>query len=216
VNQSAAHSDYNSLSFSALSQISRRSQLTINYTLSNTRDDNSNDNLYGIQSTLDPFDPKLERAYSSLDTRNVVNVSAIFNLPVGFKLNPMFEAHSGAPYTGLIGFDMQNDANDFNERAIVNGAETPRNLYREPVFSDADLRLVKDFTLKGQGHHLDLFMDVFNVLGASNRNFGPDQISLFGTPAAPVFTAGQALFAPGSTRVGGPREFQFTARLVGF
>jgi len=128
----------------------------------------------------------------------------------------MYVAHSGAPYAALIGFDNQNDANDFNDRAIVNGVETPRNLYREPVFSNTDVRLVKDFTLKGQGHHLDLFMDVFNVLGASNRNFGADQISLYGTPAAPLYTAGQALFAPSGTRVGGPREFQFTARLVGF
>jgi len=216
VNQSTAHSDYNSVSLSALSQISRRSQLTVNYTVSSTRDDDSYDNPYGIQSALNPYDLSAERAYSSLDMRHVLNVAAIFNLPLGLKLNPMFVAHSGAPYTALIGFDTQNDANDFNDRAIVNGAETPRNLYREPAFTDADVRFVKDFTLKGQGHHLDLFMDVFNVLGASNRNFGTDQMSLTGNAATPVFTARQPLFAPGGTRVGGPREFQFTARLVGF
>jgi hypothetical protein len=216
VNQSGAHSDYNSVSISAISQISRRTQLTVNYTISKTRDDDSYDNPYGIQSAVDLYNLPAEHAYSSLDMRNVVNVGAIFNLPVGLKLNPMFVAHSGAPYTALIGFDTQNDANDFNDRTIVNGAEAPRNLYRQPAFSNADVRIVKDFTLKGQGHHLDLFMDVFNVLGASNRNFGPDQISLFGTAAAPVYSGGQALFAPGGTRVGGPREFQFTARLVGF
>jgi hypothetical protein len=53
--------------------------------------------------------------------------------------------------------------------------------------------VVKDFTLKGEGHHLDLFMDVFNLPGAGNRRF-----------------------APGVTRLGGPREIQFTVRLVGF
>jgi hypothetical protein len=143
-------------------------------------------------------------------------VNAIFNLPVGFKLNPLLLAHSAPPYTGIVGFDTQNDANDFNDRAIVNGKETTRNNFREPAFADLDLRVVKDFTLKGEGHHLDLFMDVFNLLGASNRNFGSEQVSFYGTPAAPVYSAGQALFAPGASRIGGPREIQFTARLVAF
>ncbi len=216
VHGSKGHASYDGLSISAISQISRRTQVTMNYTLSQTRDDSSYEGPYDISSTLDPFAPQAEAAYSNLDVRHVLNIAGIFNLPLGFKLNPLIVARSGAPYTGLIGFDTQNDANDFNDRAVVNGMETPRNLYREPAFADGDVRVVKDFTLKGEGHHLDLFMDVFNVTNASNRNFGPQQISLFGNPATPVSSAGQAMFAPGTTQVGGPREFQFTARLVGF
>jgi hypothetical protein len=216
VNQSSAHSSYDGLSLSAISQISRRSQFTLNYTLSRTYDDNSNLGPYSIDSALNPFDLRRERAYSNLDMRNILNVSAIFNLPLGFKFNPLFEAHSAPPYTAIIGFDTQNDANDFNDRAAINNLQTPRNIFRGPGFSDADLRLVKDFTLKGEGHHLDLFMDVFNVLGASNRNFGASQVSFYGTMLTPVASAGQPLYAPGSTRLGGPREIQFTARLVAF
>ena len=216
VNQSTAHSSYDGGNVSVISQISRRSQITVNYTLARTHDDDSNDGPYGIDSALNPFNLKAERGTSNLDVRNVVNVAGIFNLPAGFKLNPLVVVRSGAPYTGLIGFDTQNDANDFNDRAMVGGVETARNSYRQPYFADGDLRVVKDFTLRGEGHHLDMFMDVFNVLGASNRYFGSQQISLFGSTANPVFSAGQALFAPGVTRVGGPREFQFTARLVGF
>ena len=216
VTQSTAHSTYNALTVSAISQISRRSQFTANYTLSSNHDDNSTTNPYDDSTALNPDNLRLERAYSNLDQRHTLNVSAIFNLPAGLKLNPLLVAHSGSPYTGLIGFDTQRDANDFNDRALVNGLETPRNLYRQPVVSDVDLRLVKDFTLKGEGHHLDLFMDVFNLIGTSNRNFGPNQTSLFGTPASPIYSAAQALYAPGTTRIGGPREFQFTARLVGF
>ena len=216
VHESNDHASYDGFSVSAISQISRRTQVTANYTISRTRDGSSYDGPYDISSTVNPFAPQEEAGYSNLDVRNVLNVAGIFNLPLGFKLNPLVVAQSGSPYTGLIGFDTQNDANDFNDRAVVNGEEAPRNLYRGPVFADGDVRVVKDFTLKGEGHHLDLFMDIFNVAGASNRNFGPQQISLFGTMASPVFSAGHALFAPGTTRVGGPREFQFTARLVGF
>jgi hypothetical protein len=59
-------------------------------------------------------------------------------------------------------------------------------------------------------------MDVFNVVGSQNRSFGPASSSLFGNASSPVNSGGQALFAPDTTRLGGPREFQFTARLVGF
>jgi hypothetical protein len=79
-----------------------------------------------------------------------------------------------------------------------------------------DVRVVKDITLPGEGHHLDLFMDVFNLTAAQNLNFGADGISVFGTPEVPVFTAGQPLFAPDTAHLGGPREVQFTVRLVAF
>ena len=216
VNQSSAHSSYDGLLITATSQISRRTQLTANYTLSKTQDDDSNVGPYSIVSALNPYDLKAERADSLQDVRNNFNLSAVINLPVGFKFNPILVARSGQPFTPLIGFDTQNDANDWNDRAIINGTEAARNSMRQSSFANLDLRIVKDFTLKGVGHHLDLFMDVFNVTGTGNRNFGPEGVSLFGLPNSPVFTAGQALFAPNVTHLGGPREVQFTARLVAF
>jgi len=59
-------------------------------------------------------------------------------------------------------------------------------------------------------------MDIFNIAGSQNRIFGPSGVSLFGDTAHPLFSAGMPLFSPGVTRLGGPREIQFTARLVGF
>jgi hypothetical protein len=216
VDQSSAHSSYDGLLLTGVYQINRRSQITANYTLSRTYDDDSTNGPYSIDAALSPFDLAIERAYSSLDVRQVLNVSAVLNLPLGLKCDPMFLARSGAPYTPIIGFDTQYDANDWNDRAILNGVEAERNSMRQPSFSNLDIRFVKDFTLPGVGRHLDLFMDIFNVAGSSDLNFGPDAISLYGTSAQPAASAGQALFAPDSTRLGGPRAVQFTARLVGF
>jgi hypothetical protein len=78
------------------------------------------------------------------------------------------------------------------------------------------MRFVKDFTLKGEGHHLDLFADVFNLAGAGNRSFDPLGLSYCGDAASPVYSALTPLFAPGVTRLGGPRTVQLTTRLVGF
>ena len=216
INESSAHASYDGLLFTVISQISRRTEVTANYTLSRTRDDDSNLGPYSIDSALNPFDLQAERADSLQDVRNSFNLSAVINLPVGFKFNPILVARSGQPYTPLIGFDTQHDANDWNDRAIIANTVAMRNSLRQPAFCDFDIRIVKDITLEGVGHHLDLFMDVFNVAGTGNRNFGVEGISLFGTTTSPVFTAGQPLFAPNVTRLGGPREIQFTARLVAF
>ncbi len=216
VEHSDAHSTYDGLSLSANAPFSRRSQLLVNYTLSRTRDDDSSTGPYSPVTALNPFALGGERADANVDARHSLNVNAIFNLPAGFKLNPLFVAHSGLPYTPIVGFDRQGDANDFNDRAILNGSVAPRNILRQPAFSNLDLRLVKDFTLKGEGHHLDLFADVFNIVGSGNRRFAADALDIYGDPQHPVFSAGQPLFAPGVAEFGGPRTVQLTARLVGF
>jgi hypothetical protein len=216
VNQSAAHSSYDGMTLTANFQLPHRSQLSANYTLARARDDDSNYGPFPLMSVLNPFNLTAESAYSNFDVRNSFNLSAITNLPLGFKFNPILFARSGLPYTPIIGFDTQGDANDWNDRAIINGLVAPRNSLRQPSFFDLDIRFVKDITLKGEGHHLDLFMDIFNVTNASNRNFGPDSVSVFGTSSMPIYSAGQALFAPNTNEFGSARQVQFTARITAF
>jgi hypothetical protein len=216
VEQSRAHSTYDAGFLSVKMPLTARSTVLANYTLSRTQDDAAGGDPYSPVTAIDPFALRQEKSDSLLDARHSLNVDAIYNLPAGFKANPIFIARSGLPYTPIIGFDTQGDANDRNDRALVNSTVSARDGQRQPMFTSLDLRLVKDFTLKGEGHHLDLFFDLFNVAGAGNRRFDSNSQSFFGDASHPVFTAGQALFAPGVTRVGGPRTIQFTARLVGF
>lgn len=213
---SSGHSTYDGMTATLNAQVGPRSQLTVNYTLARSRDDGSRFDPLQLASVLDPFRPSLDAAYSDFDIRHNLNVSAVFNLPKGFKANPILFAHSGAPYNPILGFDTQNDGLDLNDRPVINGRVAARNSLRQPAFATLDMRFVKDFTLKGKGHHLDLFLDVFNLTGAQNLNFGPSGMSFFGNAASPVFSAGQALYAPAVSRFGGARSVQFTARLVAF
>jgi hypothetical protein len=216
VNTSSAHSSYDGMQITANLQLPHRSQLSANYTLSRARDDNSNLGPFTLVSALNPFNLAGEANYSSFDVRNSFNLSAITNLPLGFKFNPILIARSGLPYTPIIGFDTQNDGNDWNDRAILNGLTAQRNSLRQPAFFDLDIRFVKDITLPGEGRHLDLFMDIFNITNASNRNFGTEAISVFGPPTAPIYSAGQALYAPNTNQIGSARQVQFTARITAF
>jgi hypothetical protein len=61
---------------------------------------------------------------------------------------------------------------------------------------------------------LQISVDVLNATRALNKNFGNDGVSVYGTPAAPVATAGQPLFAPSTARFGGPRQVQLGAKLT--
>ena len=216
VNESSAHSTYDGMLLTASFQLPHRSQLTANYTLARARDDNSNPGPFSLIPALNPYNLAAEASYSNFDVRNSFNLSAITNLPLGFKCNPILVARSGLPYTPIVGFDEQNDANDFNDRALINGNVAARNSSRQPAFFDWDIRFVKDITLRGEGHHLDLFMDIFNITNAANRNLGPEAISVFGTPSAPIYSAGQALFAPDTNHFGSARQVQFTARITAF
>ncbi len=214
--ENGSSSSYNGMQLTANFQLPHRSQLSANYTLARARDNDSNSGPFSLISTLNPFNLAAEAAYSNYDVRNSFNLSAITNLPLGFKFNPILIARSGLPYTPIIGFDTQNDANDWNDRAILNGLVAPRNILRQPGFFDLDIRFVKDIKLPGEGRHLDLFMDIFNLTNAANRNFGPEAISVFGTPAAPIYSAGQALFAPNTNQIGSARQVQFTVRITAF
>lgn len=215
-NESSGHSRYDGWTTSAVFQLPYSLGLNANYTLARTRDDASQQGPFGVVTALNPFDLTREAGYANQDVRHNFNISGTDRLPLGFKINPIFVAHSGLPYTPIAGFDTQNDGNDLNDRAVIGGQVAARNSLRQPALYDLDLRFVKDFTLKGRGRHLDLFLDLFNVTNHGNRNFGPEALSYYGTAALPVASAGEALFSPSTTAFGGARMVQFTARMVLF
>jgi hypothetical protein len=214
--QSNGHSNYDGLLVTGNWQFGKRSNVTANYTLARSRDNAPYLGPYSPVTALNPFNAAMDRGYSDFDARHTFNLGTVFNLPWGFKVNPLIVAHSGTPYTPITGIDGQNDGNDWNDRAVLSGTIAARNSLRQPAFFNLDVRFVKDITLPGEGHHLDLFMDVLNLSGAGNRNFGRYPLGDYGNAASPVFSAGEALFAPDTSHYGGARQVQFTVRLVAF
>jgi hypothetical protein len=113
----------------------------------------------------------------------------------------------------VINKDIQNDGNDANDRAIIDGVVVGRNSFRQPSFLNLDLRVAKSLTL-GAGRRLEFIVDVLNVTRASNKNFGADSVSVFNPPEKPAANAGQPLYAPSTIRFGGPRQVQLGVRLT--
>ena len=213
INESTARSEYDALAVSLTRRLANHFQLQANYTLARNMDDDSNEHLFRRETALNPFIVAPEWAYSKNDVRHNVNFNALADIPGGLTAGAIVFARTGVPYTPIIGFDTQNDANDENDRAIINGQVVGRDSSRQPSFFDLDVRLLKAVRIGGT-RQIDLILEAFNVTRARNVNFGPDAVSPFGTAAQPVASAGQPLFAPSTARFGGPRQVQFVLRLV--
>jgi hypothetical protein len=211
INESEAHSRYDAFDFTVNKRLSHHLQFQAGYTLAWNRDNESGERVFNREDALDPLLPELDAGPSKNDIRNNLRLSGILDLPHGFTITAITLNRSAAPFTPVIGFDTQNDGNDDNDRAIINGHVAGRNSMRGDPFSDLDMRVLKSFRT-GERSKLETFAEFFNVTHNSNRYYGPDSVSLFGTPAAPNPTAGQALFAPLTTRFGGPRQVQLGAR----
>ncbi len=212
INESAARARYHALTASLVQRLSGRVQAQAHYTLAYNKDNDSNERNFSQEPALNVFDPDAEWSWSKQDIRHSFNASTVVDLPGRFLVSAILVTRSGFPFTPVIGSDVQRDGNDENDRAIIDGRVVARNSFRQPSFFNLDLRLMKSFgTISGR--RLDLLVEAFNVTRASNRNFGNDAISVYGTPSSPVLTAGQALFAPSTARFGGPRQLQLGLRV---
>ena len=212
VNESTAKSQYDALMLTTNGRRGRV-QWQANYTYARNWDDDSNERNFSREITLNPFDLAAEWTPSKQDVRHVFNTSASAGLPGGVTVSGILIARSGFPYSAVIGSDQQRDANDDNDQAIINGRIAGRNTFRQPNFFNLDLRLMKALRFAGS-REMQLLVDVLNATRASNKNFANDGVSVFGTPASPVATAGQALFAPSTARFGGPRQVQLGVKLM--
>lgn len=206
VNESDGLSVYDAVPIT-LDHVRRKLRFQLNYTWARNWDNDSNERNFSGERILNAFDPNAEWAPSKYDVRHAGNANVVYDLPAGFSVGATLLARSGFPFTPVIGFDTQNDDNDENDRAIIDGRVAKRNSMRQPSFFNLDLRLAKKFA------HLEVYVDCFNVTRSSNRNFGNDAVSFYGTPDAPAADAGQPLFAPSTARYGGPRQVQLGLRV---
>jgi hypothetical protein len=211
INESSAHASYDGLLVTARRRMSGRFSLQGSYTLSVNYDDDSNERDFSRNLVLDTFNLQSQRGFSKQDIRHNAVVSGIVSLPGRIVFASILQARSGLPYTAIVGADLQRDGNTANDRAIIGGAVVKRNSFRQPSFFNWDTRLLRDFRVAERGR-FTLSFEAFNITKASNKNFGPDQESIYGRGPAADVNFGVPLEAPGSARFGGARQVQLGAR----
>jgi len=187
------------------------------------------------QDVRNIFSTSGEWAPSSFDHRHVLSASGTYQLPTfagiasvigGWRVNGVFLAQSGAPFTVNLGVDQANvgagpaqrpnqirdpnfpagqrtaeqwfDTAAFAMPAPFTFGNAPRNGVIGPGFSSTDFSLARTWNVGGR-RELEVRWDVFNVLNKANFEV-PSRI--FGTPNfGRVFSAKD------------PREMQFGVKL---
>jgi hypothetical protein len=185
----------------------------VGYTLSTSKDDASSPGATESEANVPQnvrniFDESGEWAHSSFDHRHQIVASAVYELPFfagagglteaflgGWRLNGIFTAQSGAPFTINLAVDRANVGagpaqrpDQLRDPNLPRGDRTPdqwfntsafalpapfafgsaqRNSVIGPGFADVDLVIAKTWTLAGRSQ-LEFRWEVFNLLDRAN------------------------------------------------
>ena len=140
------------------------------------------DTRYILDST-NPFDdPRMLGPNRRTDARHRVTASATLQLPMGFRVAPIFIYRSALPVYLGEGVDLNRDGelNDLPERAVAFdgfdgtvarftdiGACSTINCGRGAAFSQLNLRVSRTFRLTGNTH-IEAIGEIFNLFNAIN------------------------------------------------
>jgi hypothetical protein len=234
---------YHGLTFKAEQRLRRNYSYSVSYTLSSSVDDASSPGATEAEANVPQnvrniFDETGEWAASSFDHRHLFVVSGTYQLPFfegagglaegalgGWRVNAVFLAQSGAPFTVNLGVDQANigsgpaqrpdqlsdanrsssqrrperwfDTSAFALPAPFTFGSARRNSVIGPGFTNLDLVVAKTWAVAGT-RQLELRWEVFNALNTANFDL-PNRI--FGTANfGRIFSAKN------------PREMQFGAK----
>lgn len=196
---------------------------SIGYTLSTSTDDASSPGPTEAEANVPQdvrniFSHSGEWAHSSFDHRHLVTANATWEVPfhgtsrfaravlAGWRLNGVFFAQSGAPFTVNLGVDRANigagpaqrpdqsrdpnlsgsqrslerwfDTDAFALPALFTFGNAPRNSVIGPGYASLDLSIAKTWRL-ANARHLEVRWETFNALNRANLDL-PNRI--FGTP----------------------------------
>ena len=235
---------YHAATFSAVRRLLDNYAYNVSYTLSISKDDASNpgpteSEANVPQNVRNIFSDSGEWALSSFDHRHVFAASATYQLPAfarmgrvasavfgTWRVNTVFLAQSGAPFTVNLGIDQANigagpaqrpnqirdpnlpagertaerwfDTSAFTLPAPFTFGSAPRNSVIGPGFSTTDLSLARTWKVGGS-RELEMRWELFNLFNKANFDV-PSRV--FGTPNfGRIFSAKDA------------REMQFGVKL---
>jgi hypothetical protein len=236
---SSGNSIYHGLVIHATKRFSRHCTFLGSYTLGKVIDDNPN--VFAVRTNpgnalflSDPSNPRADRGPGANDQRHRFVFSGIWKLDYanhlptlaravfgGWQVSGILTAQTGQPYSGLVGFDLNNDGNFATDR--VPGLE--RDTFYLPATISLDPRVSRTVRLAERAQ-LQLMWEAFNALNRTNitavnttefaRDLSPVVCGIAGVPCLVPQNAGDvgrsAFGTP--TESAGPRVIQLAVKLV--
>jgi hypothetical protein len=186
---SRGRSDHSGLSVGARRRMNHGVQLTAWYSLSDSKSTtgNSGDELdiTNIQNSADPFNDVQFGPARRSDSRHRATISAIFQLPAGLQISPIWRYRSALPVNIVEGVDLNRDGvnDDIPARAYAFdgvgkaakdvGECHSINCGRGASLSQLNLRISKTFAVT-PGLRVEAIGELFNLMNNKNPSgFGP-------------------------------------------
>jgi hypothetical protein len=236
---SSGTSIYHGLVVQVTKRFSRHYGFLGSYTLSKVIDDNPN--VFAVRPNpgnalflSDPSNPRADRGPGANDQRHRFVLRGIWELDYanhrpalaravldGWQVSGILTAQTGQPYSGLVGFDLNNDGNFATDRVPGLGRDT----FYLPATISFDPRLTRTVRL-GERVQLRLIWEAFNAFNHANitaarttdfaRVTSPLVCGIAGVPClVPQNAENAGLGAFGTPMASaGPRIMQLAARLV--
>ena len=164
-------SRYDALMLHLQGNVTRRLNLTVNYTLSRAQTwgcvlGELFDYVNGVCDPLNPF-AKGDYGPSGEDATHRFVVAGEVYVPGGFELTTLFQGESGRPITLTTPVDVNGFGNNADDRAIVNGVQTTLDEFRGTPFIQLDLRVSRPFSFRERWSATP-FVEFFNLFNRNN------------------------------------------------
>jgi Carboxypeptidase regulatory-like domain len=179
-------SRYDGLLVHLQGNVSRRLNLTVNYTLSSADTwgcvlGELFDYVNGVCNPLNAFGPG-DYGPSGEDVRHRLVFAAIVHAPFGIELSTLSQFESARPFTLTTPVDVNGTGDPTNDRAVINGVQTTMDEFRGTPYQQIDLRVSRPVVFH-EGRTITPFVEFFNLLNRNNpgANYVVD-ISALPTP----------------------------------
>ncbi|MDX2269931.1 MAG: TonB-dependent receptor [Bryobacter sp.] len=171
VREPSARSMYRAMTLSAQYR-TRKAQFQAFYTLAQSYSDDDGEREAAGFAYVNSFDLKPEYHFSALDIRHNFTANAVYSLPFGFQISGIVRARSGLPINPVAGSDLNRDGNNNDRPYFGPGEPFLRNYFRNRGFTTTDMRLLKNFNLKGERVRIQFSVEAFNLFDVDNVVFG--------------------------------------------
>jgi len=140
------------------------------YTLNSSYDITTNERSVSSSSNYvtNPANVMDDWGRSDYYSKHQFKVYWTVELPWEVKFSGFHRFYSGRPYTATSGHDDNGDY-FYNDRAVIDGELVDRNTFRQPNYSQTDIKLSKVISF-WKGQSLEIMFDMFNVLNRANRS----------------------------------------------
>jgi hypothetical protein len=164
-------SSYNGLMIHLQGNVSKRVSLVANYTLSKAETwgcvlGELFDYVNGVCDPLHPF-ARGDYGPSGEDVRSRAVLAGVFRVSGGFELSTISQFESARPFTITTPVDVNGFGDSIDDRAVVNGVQTPLDGFRGTPYIQVDLRVTRPFHFR-ERMTLSPFIEFFNLFNRNN------------------------------------------------